>query len=103
MRIQTIFDKEFWFRKNNEIDDSDDFEQCEKKYRKKAGSNKQELKNLEILRKDYEAREQQDKAENMAKGARKGREQVVKSVKVQPIKHKTTPAKERENDGKEIE
>lgn len=28
---------------------------------------------------------------------------VVENVKVQPIKHKTTPAKERKNDGKERE
>ena len=44
MGIPTIFDKEFLFRKSRDID-SEDFEECIAKYRKKAGENKEEQKN----------------------------------------------------------
>lgn len=85
MGIPTIFDKEFLFRKSRDID-SEDFEECIAKYRKKAGENKEEQKKLDILQEKYK----EESGTTASGGSSKGRNEYIESLKTEKPKEDST-------------
>ena len=81
MEIPTIFDKEFLFRKNRDIDDSEDFEECLAKHRKEAGDDKEEQEKLDILQKEHERENNENSGTTASGGSSQGRSEYVESLK----------------------
>lgn len=81
MGIPTILDKEFLFRKNRDIDDSEDFKECLAKYRKETGDDKEEQKKLDILQEEYNRQNKEDNGTTVSGGSSKGRNKYVESLK----------------------
>ncbi len=93
MGIPTIFDKEFLFRKDRDIDASEDFEECLAKHRKEAGNDKEEQEKLDILQEEYKRENKEDGGATASGGNSKGRNEYVESLR---------PEKQNEDNTKKV-